>query len=262
MLIDIEKREMLNDLFQVIKLQGKNSFISIDNKVKIEQILAFLEIAHAEIRKISRKRKLVLVDSAAGNCYLSFLIYYYYQKMDYRDIEIHCIDHNKRLMDNNRELANHLNFKEMYFYNSDINEFELDRNADIVYSLHACDTATDKTMYLGIRNNARVILSVSCCQNTISIKNKTLKSVIRHKSFREKTTMMIADSLRALLLEKEGFKVDIFDFVSSRYTDKNTMVRAVKKGSKERNNLIEEYKFVSNEFKLKPHLHDLLNIEI
>lgn len=54
---------------------------------------------------------------------------------------------------------------------------------------------------------------------------------------------------------KNGYKVDIFDFVSSRYTDKNTMVRAIKKGFKETINIDKEY---ITEFRIKQHLEELL----
>lgn len=262
MLINREERERLNDLFQIIKLQGRNGFTSLDNQVKIEQILAYLEILHAEIRKVSRKRRIVLVDSGAGNCYLSFLIYYFYQFIDERQIEIHCVDYNERLMDNNRELAHRLNFAQMYFYACDINDFQLSQKVDVVYSLHACDTATDKTMYLGVRHQARIVLSVSCCQNSISMKNQRLKSVLRHKAFRDKAIMMISDSLRALLMEIQGYKVDVFDFVSSRYTEKNTMIRSVRTDFKKRIDAELEYQIVSEEFKMHPYLEQLLQEQV
>lgn len=72
------------------------------------------------------------------------------------------------------------------------------------------------------------------------------------------SVLMILDSLRTLLLEKRGYKVDIFEFVSSRYTEKNTIVRAIKKGSEETINIDEEYKKVSKEFRIKPYLEELL----
>ena len=70
--------------------------------------------------------------------------------------------------------------------------------------------------------------------------------------------MMISDSMRAMLLEKQGYKVNIFDFVSSRYTDKNAMVRAVKTQSRQDIDIAREYKYLSEEFKLKPYLEELL----
>ncbi|MHA7110892.1 methyltransferase [Sunxiuqinia elliptica] len=258
MLVNKELREKLNELFYLIKLQNSQFQSSLDKQVKIEQVLAYLEIIHAELRRTSAKRKLVLIDSAAGNCYLSYLIYYFYRELEGRELEIHCVDHNAKLMRQNEKLARRMNFDDLYFHAGDIDTFSLEKEVDAVYSLHACDTATDKTMFMGLRLQARFIFSVACCQNSIQIKSGLLKSVIRHKAFRDKALMMIADSMRALLLEKGGYKVDIFDFVSSRFTDKNTMVRAVRKSFKKVLNLDEEYERIYQEFKMKPHLEFLL----
>ncbi|WP_321368449.1 SAM-dependent methyltransferase [uncultured Draconibacterium sp.] len=258
MLINKEIREELNTLFYKLKLQDKNANSSLDKQVKIEQIIGYLEIIHAELRKTSKKRQLVFVDSGAGNCYLSFLVYYFYHHIEKRNIRIHCIDYNEKLMKRSAELAKELCFQEIYFHAMDIVEFSTEEPIDMVYSLHACDTATDKTMYLGIKNKAKLILSVACCQHSIDMKAKTLKAVVRYKAFRDKMLMMISDTLRALLLEQNEYKVDIFDFVSSRFTDKNSMIRAKRTEFKKQIDAEAEYINLSSEFKMKPYLEDLL----
>ncbi|TRX62022.1 methyltransferase [Fulvivirga sp. M361] len=258
MLITKEIKEELNHLFFLLKLQDRNSNSPLSKQVKIEQVLAYLEIIHANLRKTSKRRKLVFIDSGAGNCYLSFLVYYFYHKIENREIEIHCIDYNKRLMHLNEKLAADMNFNNIFFHPVDIIDFSTDQKIDLIYSLHACDTATDKTMYLGIKSKAKIILSVACCQHSISMKPTSFKIVVRYKSFREKILMMISDTLRALLLEKNEYKVDIFDFVSSRYTEKNTMVRAIRTGFKKRIDAKKEYDILSKEFKMKPYLEKLL----
>lgn len=83
---------------------------------------------------------------------------------------------------------------------------------------------------------------------------------MRHSSFNAKVIMMISDSLRALLLEKQGYKVDIFDYVSSRHAQENTMIRAVLTNFKKRLDPVEEYKIVSEEFKIYPYLNELLTL--
>lgn len=258
MLINKEIREELNTLFYKLKLQDINANSSLDKQVKIEQIIGYLEIIHAELRKTSKKRQLVFVDSGAGNCYLSFLINYFYSNINKRNIHFHCIDYNGKLMERNAELARELGFKNMTFHPMDIADFETLEKVDLVYSLHACDTATDKTMYLGIKNNAKLILSVACCQHSIDMKAKSLKVVVRYKSFRDKMLMMISDTLRALLLEQNEYKVDIFDFVSSRYTDKNSMIRARHTQFKKQIDVQQEYENLSKEFRMKPYLEELL----
>ncbi len=70
---------------------------------------------------------------------------------------------------------------------------------------------------------------------------------------------MVGDSMRGLLLEMTGYKVAIFEFVSSRYTDKNIMLRA-KKGSLGKLNILEEeYQKIKREFRVRPALEEYLH---
>jgi len=264
MLIDRNQTKTLHTLFHIIKLRKSNAGMSDDQKTKIEQILSYLEVIDAQVRKLSKKRKLVFVDSAAGNCYLSFLVYHYYRNLCGREIEIHCIDINGGLMDNSREIAASLEYGGMHFHTCDILEFapgNLPGPADVAYSLHACDTATDKALYLGVKLGARSILSVSCCQHSLgkSFRNNALKGVTRYKSFKSRLLYIIADTMRAHLLEMEGYKVDIFDFTSTRYTDKNVMIRAKKGGRKFTGALEDEYRTLYHGFNIRPELERLLH---
>jgi acetolactate synthase small subunit len=42
---------------------------------------------------------------------------------------------------------------------------------------------------------------------------------------------MVTDSLRALLLEAAGYRVNVFEFISLEHTDKNKMISAVRSAS-------------------------------
>lgn len=260
MLINKDDAKSLELLFKKIKLRKSVYTAEDDQEVKIKQILSYLEVIDAQIRKMSKKRKLVILDSAAGNCYLSFLVYHYYSVIGKRDIEIHCIDINKRLMDNSREIAQSLSFRDMHFHSSDILEFSMKGEVDLSYSLHACDSATDKALYLGIRMNARCILSVSCCQHSLNkvFRNQALKGVSRYKSFKTRLLYIISDTMRAHLLEMSGYKVDIFDFTSSRNTDKNVMIRARKGNFKSNPQIQDEYRSLFRGFNIKPELEGFL----
>ena len=67
MLLDGKRKEALNAFFQHISPQN-----SKDKAAKSGQILAYLEIIHAQLRKYSTKRPLVCIECGAGNAYLSF----------------------------------------------------------------------------------------------------------------------------------------------------------------------------------------------
>ena len=125
MLINREEQIALNSFFQTIKLDydHSGSETARDKADKVEQILAYMEIIHAQMRKYSKKRPLIFIESGAGNCYLSFLVYYFYTKLNDRPVNIHCLDINERLMDNCRQLAQTLNFEHMYFHACDIADY-------------------------------------------------------------------------------------------------------------------------------------------
>jgi hypothetical protein len=259
MLISEQHRQSLNSLFHILRI--RSGIPGTDGSRKAEQILAYLEVIESCVRKLSAKRTLVLIDSAAGNCYLSFLVYHYFNILCKREIIIHCIDSNKRLMENCGEIAASLGFSNMIFHSGDILETVDIKNADISYSLHACDTATDKALYLGLKLQSKWILSVGCCQHSIrkKFKNSAVKGVTRYKSCKDQLVYLVADTMRAHLVGAHGYKADIFEFTSSRNTDKNKMIRARKTNQFNLSKaLLSEYKHLQSSFGVQPYLAKLL----
>ena len=260
MLYHREVQESLNQFFEKIRLKDQNQQSGKKKTAKIGQILSYLEIINAQVRNYSRKRELVFIDCAAGNCYLSFLVYYFYSRIEKRPIRIHCLDHNQRLMTRNHHRAQTFGFEQMFFHTCDIDEYSHDGRPDIVYSLHACDSATDKTLFLGLRTKARNILSVSCCQHSIikKMRRHPYTGITRHQIFKKKLAYMVGDSLRAILLEMQGYKVDIIEFASTRYTDKNVMLRAKKAHTPNIEQLNDQYQMLQKMFNFSPALEHYL----
>lgn len=248
----------LQSLFHLIRLHGGAP--DSDRSHKIQQILAYLEVIDAQVRKWSAKRKLTFVESGSGNSYLSLLVYHYYAKVLGRNVTIHCIDRNERLMAKSRQVAEQLGFDRMHFHAADILDAPNIGEPDIAYSLHACDTATDKALFVGLKLRAACILSVACCQHTVKRRftNRAVKGVTRYKAFKDRLVYMVADTMRAHLLAARGYKVDVFEFTSSRHTDKNVMMRARKSGQRGAAHLSEEYQRLRRGFNVEPELAQLL----
>jgi hypothetical protein len=58
-----------------------------------------------------------------------------------------------------------------------------------------------------------------------------LRSVFQHGIHAEQQAEMLTDSLRALLLEAQGYDTQVFEFVSLEHTAKNKMILAVKRAT-------------------------------
>jgi SAM-dependent methyltransferase len=103
---------------------------------------------------------------------------------------------------------------------------------DVMVALHACDTATDHAIHLGLRAGASVILCSPCCHKQIRPQMRTpplLRPLLQHGIHLGQEAEMVTDSLRALLLEAEGYATQVFEFIALEHTSKNKMILAVKK---------------------------------
>ena len=102
---------------------------------------------------------------------------------------------------------------------------------DVMIALHACDIATDHALHVGLQSGARVIMSSPCCHKELR-PQMTLPAVLRpmlqHGIHLGQEAEMVTDSLRALLLESQGYRTQVFEFIALEHTSKNKMILAVK----------------------------------
>ena len=107
----------------------------------------------------------------------------------------------------------------------------------MVVTLHACDTATDFALDKAIGWNAKVILSVPCCQHELNgqIQNEILEPVLRYGLIKERMAALVTDAMRAEYLESCGYEAQILEFIDMEHTPKNILIRAVKTGKKKEN---------------------------
>jgi hypothetical protein len=99
-------------------------------------------------------------------------------------------------------------------------------------ALHACDIATDYAIHLGLRAGAQIIMCSPCCHKQIRPQMqlpKLLRPMLQHGIHLGQEAEMVTDSLRALLLESQGYETQVFEFIALEHTSKNKMILAVKK---------------------------------
>ncbi len=106
---------------------------------------------------------------------------------------------------------------------------------DIMIALHACDIATDVAMHRGITSGAAIILCSPCCHKQLRPQMSApalLQPMLRHGIHMAEQAEMLTDTLRAMLLQAEGYDAQVFEFVSPEHTSKNKMVLAVRRATK------------------------------
>lgn len=214
---------------------------------KFRQINRFLEFIEDILPALPRDRELTILDFGCGKSYLTFAIYYYLKERRGLDVRIIGLDLKKDVIRKCSELSRKYGYEKLTFLQGDIAGYEGCSQVDM--TLHACDTATDYALYKAVKWNAKVILSVPCCQHELNgqIENETLAPVLGYGLLKERLAALMTDGLRARLLEGQGYDTQILEFIDMEHTPKNILIRAVKRpGTEEaeeekRRQCMEEY---------------------
>ncbi|NLD19845.1 MAG: SAM-dependent methyltransferase [Clostridiales bacterium] len=240
----------------------KLGVMSEDGKVvqkhysKFRQINRFLEITDDSFESLPTQGTIRIIDFGCGKSYLTFALYYYLKLMKKRDVEIVGLDLKEDVIRFCNDIAVDLGYDDLKFITGDIADYESD-GADMVVTLHACDTATDFALINAVKWHSKVILSVPCCQHELfpQIKNPVNQPILKHGIIKDKFTELLTDGLRGLKLEEAGYHVSMIEFTSLEHTSKNIMIKAVLPKSKDMTSIkkaSEEYRALRDFYNVKP----------
>lgn len=198
---------------------------------KFRQINRYLEFVKDVLPALPLSRRIRIIDFGCGKSYLTFAMYYYLHDLQKLDIEMIGLDLKEDVISSCRKLAQKLGYQFLHFEKGDIAEFDGQSGADMVVTLHACDTATDYAIKKAVDWNASVILSVPCCQHEVNrqINCRELSGILKYGIIRERMSALITDALRAELLDTQGYDAQILEFIDMEHTPKNLLIRAVKR---------------------------------
>ncbi len=204
---------------------------------KFKQINRFLEFIEDILPQLDKGRELTILDFGCGKSYLTFAMYYYLHELKSYDIRIIGLDLKKDVIRHCNELSEKYGYEKLKFLEGDIADYTGVDRVDMVVTLHACDTATDYALAKAVGWNAKVILSVPCCQHELNrqIKNEVLAPVLKYGLIKERMAALVTDALRAEYLEREGYETQVLEFIDMEHTPKNILLRAVKIGKKGEN---------------------------
>jgi SAM-dependent methyltransferase len=235
---------------------------------KRRQVDAFLRVLQAAVADadLPPDRPLRVVDLGCGNAYLTFAAYRFLA--DGHDVRLTGIDQRPEMRERNTALAAELGWSEQVtFVAGSIIDAPGpdDGRVDVVLALHACDTATDDALAQAVHWGAPVVLASPCCHHDLQRQMSAGSTpapyglVARHAILRERLGDVLTDAVRAALLRRVGYRVDVVQFVSAEYTPRNTMIRAVRVGDAAPDPAAEaEYAELVGDWGVTPHLQTLL----
>ena len=199
---------------------------------KFRQINRFLEFVQDILPQMEKGRELTILDFGCGKSYLTFALYYYLKILNGYDIRVIGLDLKEDVIARCNALAEKYGYDKLTFLTGDIADYEGVSKVDMVVTLHACDTATDYALEKALEWDAKVILSVPCCQHELNkqMENEILKPVLKYGLIKERIAALVTDALRAGRLEEAGYQVQILEFIDMEHTPKNILIRAVKTG--------------------------------
>lgn len=208
--------------------QGKIIHSAYD---KFRQINRFLEFVEDVLPALEDREVIRILDFGCGKSYLTFALYHYLHELKKREVQIIGLDLKEDVIAHCNALKDKYGYANLKFLTGDIKEYTGQDEVDMVVTLHACDVATDYALYKAIKWNAGVILSVPCCHHEVNrqIKNETLRPMLNYGIVKDRVAALATDSLRALLLEKQGYETQLLEFIDMTHTPKNILIRAVKR---------------------------------
>lgn len=265
-----EKNRFVNiqrPFLSALKVTDKQQKLIPAMSNKWKQINKFIEVFSQalEASPHDKKTPLNVVDFGSGKGYLTFAIHDYLRHTINNNAQVTGVELRQGLADLCNETAATLDHQGLEFVCGDV-KTHAPKQTDVMIALHACDIATDYAIHYGIRADASIIMCSPCCHKQIrpQINSPELfQPMLQYGVHLGQQAEMVTDSLRALLLEANGYSTKVFEFISLEHTNKNKMILAVKKAkinAKHQAKVLTQIANIKNYYGIDDHcLESLLN---
>ena len=255
-------------LFAALGITDRDGRIKPSRQDKFHQVDDFLRALAPVLDPLGSGTAVRVVDLGCGNAYLTFAAYRFLTGPASLDVDLTGVDVKAQACEHNAKLAAELGWSNaVRFVESTIMDAPVN-GADLVLALHACDTATDEALARAVRWRAPVVLAAPCCHHDIARQLRHAQAptpygaLTRHGILRERFADTLTDAMRATLLRLLGYRVEVIEFVDSRHTPRNTLLRAVRTDAAPSGALIEEYAALVRAWGVRPALARLLGDDL
>jgi SAM-dependent methyltransferase len=249
--------------------QGRIKPSRVDKYRQVEEFLRAIEPVLDRARDAAGNGPLRVVDLGCGNAYLTFAAYRWFTDQRGLDVRLVGGDVKSQARRRNTELAAALGWSDtVQFVEGTIADADVGFTPHVVFALHACDTATDDALARAVRWKAPVVLAAPCCHHDVQRQLSNVATprpygpVSRHGILRERFADVLTDVVRAELLRLLGYRVEVVEFVESKHTPRNTLLRAVRTGATMDPARATEYVELISKLGLQPALQARLASEV
>lgn len=262
---DIQKKRKIANVgksyLHALRLTDETGQVYKAAQDKWRQINHYIELLSSSLNNLKDVDELKVVDMGAGKGYLTFALYDYLNHELKKKSFVEGIEYREDLVELCNGIAKQAGFGGLRFSQGTIDAYTSNVDLDVLIALHACDTATDDAIHIGIKNKAKLIVVAPCCHKQVRRELEHVKAkneldfMTRHGVFLERHAEMLTDSIRALLLEYYGYQTKVMQFISDAHTPKNVMIVAEKKGinSEKQQEILNKLRQVKSYFGIRKH---------
>lgn len=236
-----------------------------DKLRQVEEFLRLLEPLITQWRDKNPNSTLTAVDCGSGSGYLTFALqrYLHSQGIEHRIIGLEI---RPDLVAASNEIAHHIGIESsIEFKDMSIDQYRKMNDSQsgaeeisLLMALHACDTATDEALALGIEGGASLIVVSPCChhdlqkqiaqhikdykmQSTAMFDGRTIPTALSDPAWStflsdgivaQRFTDLLTDLIRKEIVNSYGYNSEIIEYIGEEHTARNLMMRSVKRAGK------------------------------
>ncbi|MGZ5933163.1 MAG: class I SAM-dependent methyltransferase [Rhizomicrobium sp.] len=218
-------------LLKALHILTQDGAMNADSRRKLKQVLHLAQLIKPALDwAFAEKDQPVLADLGSGKSYLGFVLYDLFFAKQGRG-RVYGVEARSDLIRTSRRIADESGFDRMTFIEGAIADAVLpEGHADVVTALHACDTATDEAILFALRNEARFVALVPCCQAEVAAAleraSGPLRQLWRHPIQRREFGAHLTNVMRGLFLEAHGYKVRVTELTGLEHSLKNEFIYA------------------------------------
>lgn len=233
------------ELLQDLHLLTRDGHLNADARRKLKQISHLIGLLRPALTDLlARQPSPLVVDCGAGKSYLGFLLYASVLGPAARGALV-SVESRPELAAAATERATRYGFDRLQSVGASIAEAAplLPERAHLVTALHACDTATDDAIALGLAKRADYIAIVPCCQAEVAALLKeasrgkgeppgtgpgagAFTALHAHPWHRREFGSHVTNVIRALVLEAQGYQVTVTELAGWEHSLKNEFILA------------------------------------